>query len=140
MATLEQVARRVVDDYLGVRADEAFLVVTDTGVAPEIPEAVLAAAYEREIDASHLRIRMRERSGEEPPRAAAAAMVAADVCLCVAARSLYHTRAKGEAQAAGTRGGFNGPPDLSSWTTGAMTADFMEIRRPPRRLAERLRR
>src|SRR5207244_10571987 len=68
------------------------------------------------------------------------AMVAADVCLCVAARSLYHTRAKGEAQAAGTRGCFNGPPDLSSWTTGAMTADFMEIRRTAERLAERLRR
>src|SRR5438876_3027702 len=140
MATLEQVARRVVDDYLGVRAHESFLVVTDTGASPEIPEAVLAAAFEREIDASHLLIRMRERSGEEPPAAAAAAMVAADVCLCVAARSLYHTRAKGEAQAAGTRGCFNGPPDLTAWTSGAMTADFVRIRRTAERLAERLRR
>ena len=125
---------------LGVRAHESFLVVTDTGASPEIPEAVLAAAFEREIDASHLLIRMRERSGEEPPAAAAAAMVAADVCLCVAARSLYHTRAKGEAQAAGTRGCFNGPPDLTAWTSGAMTADFVRIRRTAERLAERLRR
>jgi leucyl aminopeptidase (aminopeptidase T) len=108
-------------------------------VAPEIPEAVLAAAWEDGVDASHLRIAMRRTSGDEPPAAAVAAMVAADVCLCVAARSLYHTRAKGEAQAAGTRGCFNGPATLEAWTGGAMTADFVEIRRTAERLAERLR-
>src|SRR5437667_9071130 len=125
MATLEQVARRVVRDYLGVRPDESFVVVTDGGVSAEIPDAVLAAAWEGVSDASHLRIRMRETSGQEPPPAAAAAMAEADVCLCVAARSLYHTRAKGEAQAAGTRGCFNAPPHVSAWTSGAMTADFV---------------
>jgi leucyl aminopeptidase (aminopeptidase T) len=66
-------------------------------------------------------------------------MAAADVCLCVAERSLYHTRAKGEAQAAGTRGCFNAPASLSSWTGGAMTADFREIRAVAERLADRLR-
>src|SRR5919204_3343183 len=137
MAVLEQVARRVVADYLGVQRHESFLVVTDSGVSPEIPEAVLGAAYERGVDASHLRIRMRGRSGEEPPPAAVAAMVAADVCLCVARRSIYHTRAKGQAQAAGTRGCFNGPPDVDAWTAGAMTADFVAIRRTAERLAER---
>src|SRR5437588_5655870 len=139
MAPLEQVARRVVLDCLGVEAGESFLVVTDTGVSPEIPEAVLAAAWECGADASHLRIRMRRTSGEEPPPAAVAAMVAADVCLCVAARSVYHTRAKGQAQAAGTRGCFNGPAAVEAWTAGAMTADFVEIRRAAEGLADRLR-
>ncbi len=139
LASLEEVARRVVNDYLGVQPDESFLVITDTGVSPEIPEAMLAVAFDRGIDASHMRIQMRRTSGEEPPRAAVAAMVAADVCLCIAVRSIYHTRAKGEAQAAGTRGCFNGPPDLSAWTAGAMTADFIEIRRIAERLADKLR-
>jgi leucyl aminopeptidase (aminopeptidase T) len=136
---LEEVARRVVVEYLGVEAGEAFLVVTDTGASPEIADAVLAVAFEREIDASHLRLATRARSGEEPPPAAAAAMAAADVCLCVTARSLYHTRAKGEAQAAGTRGCFNAPAHVSAWIAGAMTADFTAIRATAERLAARLR-
>src|SRR5205085_6522909 len=45
----------------------------------------------------------------------------------------------GLAQAAGTRGCFNAPPSLSSWTAGAMTADFTQIRPVAERLAARLR-
>jgi leucyl aminopeptidase (aminopeptidase T) len=138
-AVLREVARRVVGDYLAVAPHEAFVVVTDTGVSPEVAEAVVAAAVERGVDPTHIRIETRGRSGEEPPAAAVAAMVAADVCLCIAARSLYHTRAKGRAQAAGTRGCFNAPPLLSAWTAGAMTADFTEIRPTAERLAARLR-
>lgn len=138
-ATLEEVARRVVVDYLGVAPDERFVLVTDSGTAAEIADAVLSAAFALGADATHVRIAQRARSGEEPPPAAAAAMAEADVCLCVAARSLYHTRAKGAAQAAGTRGCFNAPARLDAWTAGAMTADFSAIRRTAERLAARLR-
>src|SRR5919201_6222731 len=136
---LEEVARRVVVEYLGLAPGESFVLVTDTGASDEVAKAVLAAASERGADAAHVRIAQRARSGEEPPRAAAAAMAAADVCLCIAARSLYHTRAKGEAQARGTRGCFNAPALLRAWTEGAMTADFTAIRQTAERLAERLR-
>jgi len=136
---LAGVARRVVVEYLGLEADESFVLVTDSGTSPEIADAVLAAAFERGTDATHVRIATRERSGVEPPPGAAAAMAAADVCLCVAARSIYHTRAKGEAQAAGTRGCFNAPARLDAWTAGAMTADFNAIRAVAEQLAERLR-
>jgi leucyl aminopeptidase (aminopeptidase T) len=139
MAQLQEVARRVVEEYLDVRPHEAFLVVTDTGADAAIAEAVLAAARARGADATHVRIAARATSGEEPPAPAAAAMAAADVCLCVTARSLYHTRAKGEAQAAGTRGCFNAPASVAAWTSGAMTADFLEIRRVAEHLAARLR-
>jgi leucyl aminopeptidase (aminopeptidase T) len=136
---LEDVARRVVGEYLGVEPDETFVLVTDTGASTEVADAVIAAALELGADATHVRIAERARSGEEPPSAAAAAMAAADVCLCIAARSLYHTRAKGEAQAAGTRGCFNAPARLEAWTGGAMTADFAAIRQTAERLAARLR-
>jgi leucyl aminopeptidase (aminopeptidase T) len=126
-------------EYLGLEPDESFVLVTDSGTSPEVAEAVLAAAFGRGADATHVRIAERERSGEEPPPGAAAAMAAADVCLCVAARSIYHTRAKGDAQDAGTRGCFNAPANLDAWTAGAMTADFTAIRAVAEQLAERLR-
>jgi aminopeptidase len=66
-------------------------------------------------------------------------MAAADVCLCVATRSIYHTAAKGTAQAAGTRGCFNAPADLGAWTSGAMVADYAAIRAVAERVAGRLR-
>src|SRR5437899_564692 len=136
---LHEVARRVIEEYLGVEPHESFVIVTDSAVAPEIADALLAAAFARDIDAAHVRIKARKTSGAEPPPAVASAMIAADVCLCITGRSLYHTKAKGEAQAAGARGCFNAPPDLSAWTIGAMTADFLEIRQVAERLADRLR-
>jgi leucyl aminopeptidase (aminopeptidase T) len=136
---LQEVARRVVGEYLGVEPHEAFVLVTDGGTDVEVAEAVLAAAFERGVDATHVRIQPRRASGEEPPAAVVAAMVAADVCLCIASRSLYHTRAKGQAQTAGTRGCFNAPASLATWTGGAMTADFAEIRATAERLAAKLR-
>jgi len=136
---LEEVARRVVADYLGLQPHEAFLLVTDDAVVPELTDAVLAAARALGADPTHARIPVRASSGEEPPEPVVGAMVAADVCLCIASRSIYHTNAKGRAQASGTRGCFNAPASLGAWTAGAMTADFREIRRTAELLADRLR-
>jgi leucyl aminopeptidase (aminopeptidase T) len=57
----------------------------------------------------------------------------------VTRRSLYHTRATGEAKAAGTRGVFNSPATLEAWTHGAMTADYHAIREVAEQVADRLR-
>jgi leucyl aminopeptidase (aminopeptidase T) len=138
--SLDDVAQRVVNHYLGVEPHESFLLVTDSEVSREIPEAILAVAFGRGIDASHMHFHVRDTSGQEPPLPVVGAMVEADVCLCITRRSIYHTSAKGKAQAAGTRGCFNAPADLASWTSGAMTADYTEIRRIAERLADRLRR
>jgi leucyl aminopeptidase (aminopeptidase T) len=136
---LSEVARRVVVDCLGLRNHEKFLLVTDEGVAGEISDALMGIARDLGTDPVHARIPKRRTSGEEPPAPVAAAMTAADVCLCVASRSIYHTRATGDAKAAGTRGLFNGPSSLDAWTHGAMTADFPAIREVATRLADRLR-
>ena len=136
---LAEVARRVVVEYLGTASGEAFLLVTDDGVAPELADALMAAAAAAGADPTHARIAARQRSGEEPPPPVVGAMAAADVCLCVATRSIYHTAAKGRAQAAGTRGCFNAPADLGAWTSGAMVADYAAIRAVAERVAGRLR-
>ena len=133
------VAERVITEYLGLTPGERFLLVTDTDVPAELADVLLGAAADAGVDPVHARILTRAHSGEEPPDTLVAAMVEADVCLCVTGRSIYHTNAKGRAQAAGTRGCFNAPADLGAWTTGAMTADYRAIRRVAERLAARLR-
>jgi leucyl aminopeptidase (aminopeptidase T) len=67
-------------------------------------------------------------------------MAAADVVLCAASTSLYHTTAKAAAQRAGARGVFNAPYRTDAWRAGAMTADFFEIRRRAEALAALWRR
>jgi hypothetical protein len=67
-------------------------------------------------------------------------MAAADVVLCAASTSLYHTTAKAAAQRAGARGVFNAPYRADAWRAGAMTADFFEIRRRAEALAALWRR
>ena len=130
---------RVVRDYLGTRAGERFVLVTDDAVAPELADAILDAARACDVDPLHARIATRRTSGEEPPAPVVAALVAADVCLCIASKSIYHTTAKGIAQQSGTRGCFNAPADIAAWSEGAMVADCAAIRQVAERLATRLR-
>ena len=136
---LEQVARNVVQRYLAVTATDRFLLVCDDATERPVLSALLAAARETGCDATVASIAPRASSGEEPPAAVAAAMAASSVTLCAVSRSLYHTEAKGRAQAGGTRGCFNAPHRADAWTHGAMTADFEQIRAVAERLADRLR-
>lgn len=136
---LDQVARNVVQRYLGVTAEDRFLLVGDDDTDPAILHALEAAAREMGCDTTRANIAPRQSSGEEPPAAVAAAMAASTVTLCSLSRSLYHTEAKGQAQAGGTRGCFNAPHRVDAWTHGAMTADFEQIRPVAERVAARLR-
>jgi len=140
VAKLDAIAARVMADYLGVRPGETVLVVVDTVTHPAIGTSLTRAAGSVGGDPVLATIAPRDHSGSEPPPAVAAAMASADVVLCAASRSLYHTRAKAEAQRAGARGVFNAPSRLEAWTIGAMTADFAAIRRQAERLADEFRR
>jgi leucyl aminopeptidase (aminopeptidase T) len=135
LMTITPVARRLVEDYLGAKAGERFLVVVDTLTSPEIPAALMAQAAALGCEAATLTIAPRTRSGQNPPPHAAAAMQAADIIVAAASTSLYHTQAKADAQRAGARGVLNAPYLAEAWVQGAMTADFRAIRP----VAERLR-
>jgi leucyl aminopeptidase (aminopeptidase T) len=137
--TLDRVAASVVQRYLGVTAGDRFLVVGDDTTEPPVLDAIMGAAAATGCDATLAVIAARRASGEEPPAVLEAAMRAASVVLCAPSRSLYHTNAKGRAQAAGARGCFNAPHRVEGWTQGAMTADFEEIRTVAERVADRLR-
>lgn len=136
---LQMVADRVIRSYLGVAPGESLAIVVDDGADIAVGEALYRAGIDAGADAALVRMTMRASSGSEPPSAVAALMAGADVVACVTRRSLYHTRATGEAKAAGTRGAFNAPATLEAWTSGAMTADFHAIRAIAEQVAERLR-
>lgn len=134
--TVATIAERVVRDYLGVGPGERFAIVVDDRTDPEIARELARVALALGAEPVVVTIAPRTRSGAEPPAPAAAAMAAADVVLCAASTSLYHTTAKAAAQRAGARGDFNAPSRGEAWRNGAMTADFMAIRRRAERLAE----
>jgi leucyl aminopeptidase (aminopeptidase T) len=140
LISVAEIASRVVRDYLGIGPGERFAIVVDDRTDLEIPTELARAASELGADPVVVTIAPRARSGTEPPAPAAAAMAAADVVLCAASTSLYHTAAKAAAQRAGARGVFNAPYRADAWRNGAMTADFVAIRVRAERLAELWRR
>ena len=134
-ASVATIATRVVGDYLGIAPGERFAIVVDTKTDREIADELVRATLARGGDPVVVTIAPRARSGTEPPAPAAAAMAAADVVLCAASTSLYHTSAKAAAQQAGARGVFNAPYRADAWRNGAMTADFVAVRRRAEALA-----
>jgi leucyl aminopeptidase (aminopeptidase T) len=140
VASVAEIAERVVRDYLGIGPGERFAIVVDDQTDIEIPTELARGALSLGADPVVVTIAPRARSGSEPPAPAAAAMAAADVVLCAASTSLYHTAAKAAAQRAGVRGVFNAPYRADAWRSGAMTADFFEIRRRAEALAALWRR
>ena len=79
---LDQVARNVVQRYLGVTAEDRFLLVGDDDTDPAILHALEAAAREMGCDTTRANIAPRQSSGEEPPASVAAAMAASTFTLC----------------------------------------------------------
>jgi leucyl aminopeptidase (aminopeptidase T) len=128
-------ARRVVAEYLAVKSGERFAIVVDTRTDPEIPGELASAARGLGAEPIVVEIQALARSGAEPPPSAAQEMLEADVVLCAASTSLYHTAAKAAAQRAGVRGDFNAPYRADAWRNGAMTADLFAIRERAERLA-----
>ncbi len=136
---LAAIAHRVIASYLGVKAGERVLIVTDTRTGPPLPIVLSEQALALGADPVVTLMAPRSHSGVEPPEPVAAAMLVADVVLSVASTSMYHTVAKGTAQRRGVRGCFNAPSQEDAWIRGAMTADFLKIREVSEQLADRLR-
>jgi leucyl aminopeptidase (aminopeptidase T) len=124
--SLREAAETAVEQCLGLEAGEACVVVTDDDRQP-IGEALHEVASEVTDDAAVLRYPPGDQHGEEPPTAVAAAMEAADVFLAPTTKSLSHTRARGNANAAGARGATLPGITEDVFTTG-LDADYETIR------------
>lgn len=123
---LVQIGKSILVSCMDVKAGENVLVITDDAKW-SIGNALYQAAKELGADAMLVTMTPRQVSGQEPPAAIAAAMLAADVVLCPMSTSITHTRAKIEATEAGAR--IATMPNISEdmFSQGAMTADYDRV-------------
>ncbi|GAB3696729.1 aminopeptidase [Halorubrum pallidum] len=124
-ADLSDAAETAVEQCLNVAADESVVVVTDDR-REAIGEALYAAAAAVTDDATILRYPPADQHGTEPPAPVAAAMAESDVFLAPTTKSLSHTRARGAACDAGSRGATLPGITEDVFTTG-LDADYAAI-------------
>jgi len=122
-------ARKLVHACAGVKPGEKVLVVTDTGRSLQVADAVCQASLEAGADPVKMVMQPGTHPGAEVSDMVAAAMKEADVIFGLTTSSLYHTRARLEACAAGSR--LIAVTELTEETlsTGGIEADF-EAQRP----------
>jgi len=101
-SSLRTPARTAVEQCMNLQPGESCAIVTDDK-RKAIGEALYRVATEITDDTVFLRYPPGDQHGEEPPEPVAAAMAAADVVLAPTTKSLSHTEARSEANAAGAR-------------------------------------
>lgn len=137
MQDFVKIAEQVLVSCLGVKKDESVLVITDD-TRKEIGEALYQAACDLGCEGLLLVMKEREVSGQEPPKAVAEAMKAADVVIAPTAKSLTHTAARIQAAAAGTRVATMPGITREMFGKGAMTADYQEVEKLTARITDML--
>ena len=126
MENLVKIAEDVLTSCLAVKTGEEVLIITDDS-RKEIGEAIYEAAGNLGCEKLLMVMKEREVSGQEPPKAIAAAMKAADVVIVPTAQSLTHTNARIEAAKAGTRVATMPGITKEMFSRGAMTAEVTEM-------------
>lgn len=126
MNQLVKTAEGVLSSCLAVKKGEEVLIVTDD-TRKEIGEALYEAAGNLGCERLLMVMNERELSGQEPPKAVAAAMKSADVVIAPTAQSLTHTNARIEAARARTRVATMPGITEEMFSQGAMTADYSKV-------------
>lgn len=126
MSDLVKIAENILVSCLGVKPEEEVLVVTDDS-RKEIGKAIYEASKNLGCEGMMIVMTEREVSGQEPPKAVAAAMKAADVVIAPTAKSLTHTNARIEAAKNGTRVATMPGITEAMFKQGAMTANYDEV-------------
>ena len=137
MQDFVKIAEQVLVSCLGVKKDESVLVITDD-TRKEIGEAFYQVACDLGCEGLLMVMKEREVSGQEPPKAVAEAMKAADVVIAPTAKSLTHTAARIQAAAAGTRVATMPGITREMFGKGAMTADYQEVEKLTARITDML--
>ncbi|WP_406796598.1 MULTISPECIES: aminopeptidase [Brevibacillus] len=137
--TLIESSKAILINCLALQANETFLVVADERKR-DIGEAIWEAGKQLGAEAMLMVMKEREKSGQEPPAAVAAAMKSADVVVCVTQHSLTHTKARKEAAANGTRLATMPAITEDMFLAGAISADYTQVKALTERVTEMLTR
>jgi leucyl aminopeptidase (aminopeptidase T) len=129
-------ARMIVEQILGVKTGEKVCIFTDTGQPLSITQVLAASARAAGAEIIIVTITPREVGGVDPPLPAAAAIQAADVIIAQASYAIVHTETVRGALKRGARmcdmWGF----DEGMMVRGGATADYGEVRKLSRQLAQ----
>ena len=134
---LVTISENVLRDCLGAKAGEEVLIVTDD-TRVSIAQALYEGAKNLGCEAMMTVMKERKLNGEEPPKAVAEAMKAADIVICPTAKSLTHTNARIQAVAAGTRVATMPGITEEMFSQGAMTADYSAVAELTAKITEML--
>lgn len=124
---------------LAIKRDEEVLIVTDDAML-EVASVIENALRELSDEVLVLKMKPRSMHGEEPPRVVAQAMRHASVVVAPTSKSLSHTSARKRACEAGARVATLPGITLEMLTSGAMLADYTEVKRLAEAVAEMLTR
>lgn len=123
---LIDIAQNILRDCMGAKQGEEVLIVTDDSRV-NIAQALYKGAVNLGCEAMMMVMKERELNGEEPPKAVAEAMKAADIVICPTAKSLTHTNARIRAAETGTRVATMPGITEKMFSQGAMTADYAAV-------------
>ena len=120
------VARRILEENMGLKPSETFLVLYDQTTL-RIGESLFEAAGMIGAKALAMRMPLLSKNGEEPFGPAAAAMEHSDVVIAATGTSLTHTQAKKKACAAGARVATMPKITEDMFFNGPITADYAKV-------------
>lgn len=118
----------VLETCMAVNPGEVVLIITDTATDPSIASTLYERAVELGCDPVLMTMEPREVHGQEPPKAVAEAMAAADVVLAPTNKSLTHTQAKINAKIAGVRIATMPGIILEMMESGGISADYLAVK------------
>jgi leucyl aminopeptidase (aminopeptidase T) len=134
---LMESATRLVKDVIGVNRADSVLVITDPAKS-NVGRAFALVCRGLGCETVLLFMPLTGEHGNEPPPTVAAAPQAAAGVFAPTTHAITHTRARLEAHAAGARVVILRGVDEDMMITGAMTADFREVKKTTALVAEAL--
>lgn len=132
---LTRTARMIVEEALRVQPGENVCIVTDTNKL-RIAEVLAAAAHAAGAETVVACMTPRQAHGNEVPPVIAGAMLEANVIIAPTTYAITHTRGRIAASRKGARTIILRGITEETFTQGAMTADYRQVRRLTDRLVE----
>lgn len=135
---LEVFRNAAIPVQMNVKNGDTVVILTDSKIDPIIQEALFTAVYHQKATPILVMIPPLESFGNEPPAAAAACLPKADIVISACSTAMTHTDAIREALNAGARYLALGGITVESLTQGAATADYDEVMRLSKKIAQKM--
>jgi len=135
--SLREGAETILNQCMDVQKDEKVLVLND-GNDQDLIDSLLEMLEDREIEHKLMEYKTPESSGTEPPTEVAEAMKAFDVVIAPTQKSISHTKAREDANKAGSRVATMPTVNKEIWNT-SLQADYSEVKRITEKVHELLK-